>query len=155
MLVAAAALGSSSVTFPAPAPGKVKVEMLTIKASSMPTLTAKVGTGVHAVALIGKSRKKQGTYVAYIAMFAGSGSSATGAVTLQIPNGTPAGKPTDVSDECSVIRLLALTGGLKGSPELYKVIDALAYRPLTKDDSPPPTEFKNDVEYQAKSVPCT
>lgn len=142
------------MSFPAPAPGKIKVEMLTIKASSMPKLTAThVGAGVHAVALIGKSSKKPGTYVAYVAMFAGSGSSAAGTVTLQIPNGTPAGKPTDVSDECSVIHALARTGGLKLSSELYIVADAIAYRPLTKDDSPPPTEFKNDLEYQAKLVP--
>ena len=131
------------IKVPTPAAGKVRVEKVTIKATTTPKLTvtnlAALGSGFHGVAGVGKS-KTAGKYVVYLVMFNSSSSSA-GTLNLNVPNGTPAGPPLDESKICRDLQEL----------ELQQTLRTLKFQALKKGDSPPPTEFKNDVTYLAKS----
>ena len=141
------------VKVPTPAPGKIRVELVTIKATSTPKLTvtnvSALGSGFHGAFVVGTRKKTPGRYFAYLVMF-NSSTSAAGTLNLDVSNGTPTGAPVDTSENCSA--LTAIEYGFGGWGVL---LDALAYGPLKHGESPPKTEIKNDVSYQAKSVPCT
>jgi hypothetical protein len=153
ILAAPAAGGGSVAKIPTPAPGKVRVELLTIKATSTPKLTvtnlAALGSGFHGAAVVGTRKKTPGRYFAYLVMF-NSSTSTAGTMNLEVSNGTPTGAPFDDSENCS-----ALTAIEYGFPGWGVLLDSLAYMPLKHGKSPPKTEIKNDVSYQAKSAGCS
>lgn len=151
LVFAAPAAAGTSVKVPVPAAGKVRVEMLTIKASATPKLTvtnlSALGSGFHGAYAVGMRKKAPGQYVAFLVMFSSSAPS-VGTMSLQISNGTAAGAPIDDTENCSALRAL---GYQEGSWML--LLESLAYGPLKHGDSPPKTEVKNDASYQARSVP--
>jgi hypothetical protein len=145
LVLAAPAAAGTSVKVPAPALGKERIELITIKASKAPSFTvtnlSALGPGFGAVAIAKKG--KSGTYAVYLVMFMGTRStSPAGTVDLKVGGGTFVGAPADETDNCRALKD-ALTGLNDG-----------AITGLDKSGSTPKHEATNDLKYQLGALSC-
>ena len=144
--------GGVKLSVPAPKVGEVKIEKITIKASTRPAIAATnlpaLGHGFGGAVALGKSTKLPGTYVAYLVMFMGNMStSPASTVNLQITGGTPSGKPTDESKNCDVVK--PFSSALPGYSNLA-VAGVYLFTfgiPGYVPKSPAKTMIRNDAQY--------
>ena len=152
VLAPSALAGGAKLTIPAPKVGEVKIEKISIKAASRPTIVATnlpaLGHGFGAGVALGKSTTSPGTYVAYVVMFMGNlSTSPASTVNLQITGGTPTGAPTDETKNCKVVK--PFSSALPGYSNLA-VAGVYLFTfgvPGYVPKSPAKTMIRNDAQY--------